>query len=85
MSSVSGKSGPRNFLGERTLSSRGLQSERRSHDRRGIDTRIGYVSRVRSPLEFFERRAMVESLLDKVLRPWVIDLRRGERSFDTIA
>lgn len=27
---------------------------------------------------------MVESLLDKVLRPWVIDLRRGERSFDTI-
>lgn len=32
-----------------------------------------------------EGRAMVESLLDKVLRPWVIDLRRGERSFDTIA
>lgn len=28
---------------------------------------------------------MVESLLDEaVLRPWVIDLRRGERSFDTL-
>lgn len=37
---VSEVSGPWNFLGERTLSSQriGLRSERRSHDRRGIDT-----------------------------------------------
>lgn len=40
VSIVSEVSGPWNFLGERTLSSQriGLQSERRSHDRRGIDT-----------------------------------------------
>lgn len=40
VSIVSEVSSPWNFLGERTLSSQriGLQSERRSHDRRGIDT-----------------------------------------------